>query len=147
MAKLHRTPLAPALGLATARPGRAWAGDSTPPAQSADAGPKAAIDKDGHLRAPTTEEQKQLAATPKALRAEKGPVGKPTISGHDATQPRTEREAMATYKAAPNGMRTMAVPEELMSTLTVTRGADGKLVVSEGQANGAGKPAAEVADE
>lgn len=145
MAKLHRTPLVLALACGLVLPALALAGTDIPPAAPADSGMKAAIDKDGKLRAPTEEELKALAVQPKMRRADAGPVGKPTVSGHNATQPRSEREAMATYKASPSGMRTMAVPEDLMSTMTVTRGADGKLSISENQSHG--QPAQEVADE
>lgn len=147
MAKLHRTPLVLALACGLVLPALALAGTDTPPAAPADSGMKAAIDKNGNLRSPTAEEEQELAKkqTQKRLGAATGPVGKPTVSGHNATQPRSEREAMATYKASPSGMRTMAVPEDLMSTMTVTRGADGKLSISENQSHG--QPAQEVADE
>lgn len=144
MAKKHRTPLVLACGLALVLPTLALAGDDVP-AQGSDSGMKAAIDKDGHLRAPTEEELKALSAQNKKLRTSDAPVGKATVSGHAATQPRTEREAMATYKASKSGMRTMAVPEDLMSTMTVTRTPDGKLVVSESRDHAAAAP--EVADE
>ena len=118
---------------------------TTPTATTADT-MKIAVDKGGRLRQPTAEEQQQLDAQQTKRGA--AASGKSAIAGRNVfNQPRSEKEALSTLKAAPNGMRSMAVPEELMSSLTVTRGSDGQLVISEGNGTDHGRPAAGAAHE
>ena len=136
MSKKSLTPLVlaclvltgPALALANAEPLPPQTVTNTPMATASDM--RVGINKDGSLRPLTAEEQLQLDGqnTKRAAAS----LGKARVDGgKTGSQPRTEREAMTTLKAAPNGMRSMAVPEDMMSTLSVTRSVDGKLQISE----------------
>jgi hypothetical protein len=116
------------------------------PHQTAAAELTVGVDKNGRLRQPTAEELQQLDArqTKRAAAA----TGKSAVAGRSLLNaPRSEKEAMTTLKTAPSGMRSMAVPEDLMSSLTVTRGADGALVISEGNGTDHGRPAEGAAHE
>lgn len=151
MSKKSLTPLVlaclaltgPALALANAEPLPPQTVTNTPMATASDM--RVGINKDGSLRQLSAEEQRQLDGQ-KTKRAAAN-IGKARVDGgKTASQPRTEREALTTLKAAPNGMRSMAVPEELMSSLNVTRSADGKLVISESN-DSHGRPTQEAANE
>lgn len=153
MAKMHRSTLILAC-LALTGPAVALAGtDALPPQASstdttATAGDmKVGIDKSGHLRPLTAEEQQQLNTQQTAKRSAVK-TGKSAVAGRSLlSQPRSEQEAIATLKKAPNGMRSMAVPQELMSSMSATRGADGKIVISEGNNANNGRPSKEAVNE
>lgn len=136
----------PALALASTEPLPPQMATSTPATTSSDT--RVGINKDGSLRQPTAEEQQQLDA--QKTKRSSATIGKATVDGRSkAIAPRSEREALTTLKTAPSGMRSMAVPEDLMSSMTVTRRADGTLVISENRDSDAnhGRPSQEAAHE
>lgn len=92
-------------------------------------GSKTAIDREtGRLRATTAAEDRELERD--AARLAQEPRGKVAPGVAALVRPATEAEALQTQVRHADGTVSMQVPESLDSQLVVTRGADGKLVVS-----------------
>ena len=84
----------------------------------------AAIDaRTGQLRPLTAAEARRLSAKAAAM---------PHGNNLKARAPRTPAEARATLRRHADGGTSMRVPTSAMSSMLVTRGADGSLIVSEG---------------
>lgn len=117
-------------------------------APAADAAPamKAAIDREtGKLRAPTAQEQAEMASAETGSRAAGAELRRAGIR-----VPATEAEALATQRVHRNGAVSMDVPMSLMSSLVAERDADGKLVIRHAQepaGHGHAATHVEVADE
>lgn len=114
-------------GLAFA--GTALAGDPTPQ-QTASPSLKVGIDKaTGRLRPLTPTESAALDAQARASRTTVAPGAKTATA--QSNRPATMDQALANLKKV-KGIAGFQMPEEMMSSLTATRNADGSVTLSEG---------------
>lgn len=100
------------------------------------AGVTVAIDPaTGRLRAPTAAEQAKLrtAVSSRLRTADPMSIAKPG--------PKTLAEARHTLRRDRNGVMSMHVPEELMSSMTAHQLEDGSIVIGHGDADGHAAPA------
>lgn len=100
------------------------------------AGVTVAIDPaTGRLRAPTAAEQAKLrtAVSSRLRTADAMSIAKPG--------PKTLAEARRTLRRDRNGVMSMHVPEELMSSMTAHQREDGSIVIGHGDADGHVAPA------
>ena len=103
------------------------------------AGVTVAIDPaTGRLRAPTAAEQAKLrtAVSSRLRTADPMSIAKPG--------PKTLAEARHTLRRDRNGVMSMHVPEELMSSMTAHQREDGSIVIGHGDADGHVAPASTV---
>lgn len=103
------------------------------------AGVTVAIDPaTGRLRAPTAAEQAKLrtAVSSRVRTADPMSIAKPG--------PKTLAEARHTLRRDRNGVMSMHVPEELMSSMTAHQREDGSIVIGHGDADGHVAPASTV---
>ena len=115
------------LAIAASLQARAAEPQTADPQATADAdnAVMAAIDaRTGQLRPLTAAEARRLSAKAAAM---------PKGNSLKARAPRTPAEARATQRRHADGSTSMRVPTSAMSSVLVTRGADGSLILTEGQ--------------